>query len=133
MDDVVRMIYDGDYAPADRLADKPPELREARENAYQSYAAFKKALTDEQLEAYEKMMEVQGEVAGLELREAIEALRWDYPIVTNDDGTGYYIPTPDSRGRMQAAMWLARQGKRQESIKRATRGARLFVAQRQEG
>ncbi len=70
MDDVVRMIYDGDYAPADRLADKPPELREARENAYQSYAAFKKALTDEQLEAYEKMMEVQGEVAGLELREA---------------------------------------------------------------
>ena len=46
MDDVVRMIYDGDYAPADRLADKPPELREARENAYQSYAAFKKALTD---------------------------------------------------------------------------------------
>ena len=70
MDDVVRMIYDGDYAPADRLADKPPELREARERAYQSYAAFKKALTDEQLEAYEKMMEVQGEVAGLELREA---------------------------------------------------------------
>ena len=31
MDDIVRMIYDGDYAPADRLADKPPELREARE------------------------------------------------------------------------------------------------------
>ena len=70
MDNVVRMIYDGDYAPADRRADKPPELREARGNAYQSYAAFKKALTDEQLEAYEKMMEVQGEVAGMELREA---------------------------------------------------------------
>lgn len=68
-----------------------------------------------------------------QLREAIEALRWDYPIVTNDDGTGYYIPTPDSRGRMQAARWLSRQGKRQESIKRATRGARLFVAQRREG
>lgn len=68
-----------------------------------------------------------------ELREAIEALRWDYPIVTNDDGTGYYIPTPDSRGRVEASMWLSRQNKRQKSIKRATRGARLFVAQRQEG
>ena len=68
-----------------------------------------------------------------ELREAIEALRWDYPIVTNDDGTGYYIPTPDSRGRVEASMWLSRQNKRQKSIIRATRGARLFVAQRQEG
>ena len=68
-----------------------------------------------------------------QLREAIEALRWDYPIITNDDGTGYYIPTQDSRGWAEASMWLARQGKRQESIKRATRGARLFVAQRQEG
>ena len=68
-----------------------------------------------------------------ELREAIEALRWDYPIITRDDGTGYYIPTPDSRGRVEASMWLSRQNKRQKSIKRATRGARLFVAQRQEG
>ena len=50
-----------------------------------------------------------------------------------DDGTGYYIPTPDSRGRVEASMWLSRQNKRQKSIKRATRGARLFVAQRQEG
>ena len=68
-----------------------------------------------------------------ELREAIEALRWDYPIITRDDGTGYYIPTPDSRGRVEASMWLSRQNKRQKSIKRATRGARLFVVQRQEG
>lgn len=34
-----------------------------------------------------------------ELREAIEALRWDYPIITRDDGTGYYKPLPNHRGR----------------------------------
>ena len=68
-----------------------------------------------------------------ELREAIEALRWERPIITNDDGTGYYIPTQDSRGWAEASMWLSRQNKRQKSIKRATRGARLFMAQIQEG
>lgn len=61
------------------------------------------------------------------LREAIEALRWDYPIITNDDGTGYYIPTPDERGRRQAAGWLRRQRSRVNAIEEATRGARLFV------
>ncbi len=66
-------------------------------------------------------------------QELCAALRWDYPIITRDDGTGYYIPTPDSRGRVEASMWLSRQNKRQKSIKRATRGARLFVVQRQEG
>lgn len=61
-------------------------------------------------------------------REAIEALRWDYPIITNDDGTGYYIPAADERGRSQAAGWLRRQRHRREAIAQATRGARLFVA-----
>ena len=61
------------------------------------------------------------------LREAIEALRWDYPIITNDDGTGYYIPTPDERGRGQTAGWLERQRRRRNAIRKATRGARLFI------
>lgn len=54
-------------------------------------------------------------------------LRWDYPIITNDDGTGYYIPTADDRGRSQAAGWLRRQRRRRDAIAQATRGARLFV------
>lgn len=61
------------------------------------------------------------------LRETIETLRRDYPIITNDDGTGYYIPTPDNRGRRQAAGWLERQRRRRNAIMKATRGARLFV------
>ena len=61
------------------------------------------------------------------LREAIEPLRWNYPIITNDDGTGYYIPTADERGRSQAAGWLRRQRRRRDAIAQATRGARLFV------
>ena len=50
-----------------------------------------------------------------ELREAIEALRWERPIITNDDGTGYYIPTQDSRGWAEASMWLSRQNKRHKT------------------
>ena len=67
-----------------------------------------------------------------ELREAIEALRWDYPIITRDDGTGYYKPLPNHRGRYEVMGWLSRQEKRRESIRQATRGARLFMGQRQE-
>lgn len=61
------------------------------------------------------------------LREAIESLRRDFPIISNDDGTGYYIPSPDETGRSQAAGWLERQRRRGNAIRRATRGAQLFV------
>lgn len=62
------------------------------------------------------------------LRQAIEDLRYEYPIITNDDGTGYYIPTQDAAGRGQAARWLKRQNSRRRAIWRATRGARRFLA-----
>ena len=68
--EIIRMIYDGDYFPADHLADKSLEIREAREKAYKRYEAFKKKLDKDQIAAYEKVMESQGTVMGLELREA---------------------------------------------------------------
>ena len=61
------------------------------------------------------------------LRLAIEVLRHDYPILTDDDGKGYYLPTSDDRGRKQAVSWLRRQESRRESIRQAMRGARRFV------
>ena len=53
------------------------------------------------------------------LRQAIEDLRHDRVILTDDNGTGYYIPTYNKEGRAQAARWIARQKKRVKSIKRA--------------
>ena len=37
------------------------------------------------------------------LRQAIEDLRHDRVILTDDNGTGYYIPTYNKEGRAQAA------------------------------
>lgn len=61
------------------------------------------------------------------LRLAIEVLRHDYPILTDDDGKGYYLPTSDDRGRKQAVSWLKRQEIRRISIWRAMRGTRRFI------
>ncbi len=58
------------------------------------------------------------------LRQAIEDLRHDRVILTDDNGTGYYIPTYNKEGRAQAARWIARQKKRVKSINRR------FAAQR---
>lgn len=61
------------------------------------------------------------------LRQLIEELRREYPIITDDDGMGYYIPTADARGRRQALQWIERQRRRQTSIQAALRGAERFV------
>ncbi len=61
------------------------------------------------------------------LRQLIEELRHDYPIITDDDGTGYYIPTADARGRRQTVQWIERQKRRQSSIQTALRGAERFA------
>ena len=60
------------------------------------------------------------------LRRAIEALRQDYPILTQDDGRGYYLPPTTPEGRREAARWAAKQEKRIRSIRAAQRGAKRF-------
>lgn len=61
------------------------------------------------------------------LRRAIEALRRDYPILTQDDGRGYYLPDTTPEGRQEAARWSSKQDKRIRSIRLAQRGARRFA------
>lgn len=59
------------------------------------------------------------------LREAIEALRWNYPIITNDDRL---LHTHSGREGSQSGRRMARrQRRRRDAIAQATRGARLFV------
>lgn len=60
-------------------------------------------------------------------RKAIEELRHDRVIITDDDNKGYYIPTSDSTGKARAAYWIRRQENRIKSIKEALDGARRFV------
>ena len=64
------------------------------------------------------------------VREAIEALRHDKVIISLDQGDGYYIPDQTPQGRQEVAAWLARQDKRMQSMRAATRGARRFVVNR---
>lgn len=61
------------------------------------------------------------------LRRAIEALRQEYPILTQDDGRGYYLPPTTPEGRQEASRWAARQDKRVKSIRMSQRGARRFA------
>lgn len=61
------------------------------------------------------------------LRRAIEALRQDYPILTQDDGRGYYLPPTTPEGCREAAVWASKQDKRIKSIRAAQRGARRFA------
>lgn len=64
------------------------------------------------------------------VREAIEALRHDKVIISLGIRGGYYIPDSTPQGRREAAAWLARQDRRMQSIRAATRGARRFVVGR---
>lgn len=61
------------------------------------------------------------------LRKAIELLRQDYPIITRDDGKGYYIPPTTPKGRQETVWWVKRQERRIRSIRLAQRGAEKFV------
>lgn len=61
------------------------------------------------------------------VREAIEALRHDKVIISLGIQGGYYIPDSTPQGRREVAAWLARQDRRMQSIRAATRGARRFV------
>lgn len=61
------------------------------------------------------------------LRETIERLRNDYPIITDDNGKGYYLPSQNAQGRRDTIRWLGRQDKRIQSIKAAQKGARDFI------
>lgn len=62
------------------------------------------------------------------LRRAIEDLRYDRPIVTDDNGKGYYIPEDTKEGRAATAFWIMRQEKRMRSIRKALTGAKQFVS-----
>lgn len=61
------------------------------------------------------------------IREAIEAMRYSKVIINLDNGDGYYIPDSTLQGRREAAAWIARQDRRIQSMKAATKGARRFV------
>ena len=63
------------------------------------------------------------------VRKAIEILRYDRPILTADNGLGYYIPRRDAQGRREAAKWIETQDRRCKSIKTAERGAKRFARQ----
>lgn len=62
------------------------------------------------------------------VRKAIEDLRRDRVIITDDNGTGYYIPTSDNAGRARASYRVARQEKRIRSIRRSMKGAKQFLS-----
>lgn len=61
------------------------------------------------------------------LRRAIEILRKKHPILTRDDGSGYYLATTDADGVQDALSWLRRQNRRIRSIKESESGAVKFV------
>lgn len=61
------------------------------------------------------------------IREAIEAMRYSKVIINLDNGDGYYIPDSTLQGRHEATAWIARQDRRIQSMKAATKGARRLV------
>lgn len=66
------------------------------------------------------------------LRKAIEELRRDYPILTRDDGKGYYLAETTEEGREDARRWINRQNRRIVSIRAATAGAKKFSKPRKD-
>lgn len=62
------------------------------------------------------------------LRKAIEDLRRDRVIITDDNGTGYCIPTSDNRGKSATEYRISRQKKRIRAITKSLRGAQQFVS-----
>lgn len=66
------------------------------------------------------------------LRKAIEHLRGDYPVLTCDDGKGYYLPETGEKGIQDAERWVRRQNRRIRSIKEAEAGAVKFIGQQSE-
>lgn len=63
------------------------------------------------------------------VRRAIEILRYDRPILTADNGKGYYIPLSNDQGRKEAERWVETQNRRCKSIRTAERGAKRFAKQ----
>ena len=63
------------------------------------------------------------------VRRAIEILRYDRPILTADNGKGYYIPLSNDQGRRETERWVETQNRRCKSIKTAERGAKRFAKQ----
>lgn len=51
------------------------------------------------------------------VRKAIEILRYDRPILTADNGLGYYIPRTDAQGRREAVRWIETQDKKMQKHK----------------
>lgn len=66
------------------------------------------------------------------VRECIERLREEDPILSAIDGSGYYIATEDDEGAEEALKWAAGQNRRAESIKASCRGAQKLVARVQQ-
>lgn len=57
------------------------------------------------------------------VRECIERLRADEPIISATDGSGYYIATKDMAGVADVTRWMDGQLKRASSIRKSTEGA----------
>lgn len=64
------------------------------------------------------------------LRRSIEKLRENYPVLSLDDGSGYYLADTSEAGRQEAAAWVKRQNSRIKSIKQSKSGAVKFLGQK---
>ena len=62
-----------------------------------------------------------------QIREAIENLRHSKAILTLEKGNGYYIPDKTLQGLNEAQRWVSQQNRRINSIKKAQKGAKVFI------
>lgn len=61
------------------------------------------------------------------VRECIERLRATSPIISNTDGSGYYIATKDWKGVADATRWIKGQQNRVQSIRKSMEGAEKLI------
>lgn len=66
------------------------------------------------------------------VRECIERLREEDPILSATDGSGYYIATEDNNGKEEAFKWATWQNRRADSIRASCRGAQKLIARVQQ-
>lgn len=66
------------------------------------------------------------------IRECIERLREEEPILSATDGSGYYIATEDAQGATEAVEWVTGQNRRAKSIRKSCSGAQKLISRVQQ-
>ena len=66
------------------------------------------------------------------IRECIERLREEEPILSATDGSGYYIATEDAQGVTEAVEWVTGQNRRAKSIRKSCSGAQKLISRVQQ-